>query len=221
MINKKVIVGKREQKEIEFANSIYQPRERNQSNEAKPTPRVISLVEDLKKKQRRWDYKKDQLASKSKSRMDGWIQGQTNSESQVTDSQTLIMLNGLYRSQNPNLHDFRQPVGKLTSVGYYQDESMMEGEGHKRSSGYMFNSIQNDTMQSSKIVKPLDFTTLKGHTIDKVRALRTQERFQKDFIVSQGNNFYRKKDNRDGKGRMLGQDFRTSFKKFDDCSRVQ
>ena len=67
--------------------------------------------------------KNERLAEKSKSRVDSWLQGKTNSAANITDGHTLTMLNGLYRSQNPNLHDFRPPAGKLTTVSYFFDES--------------------------------------------------------------------------------------------------
>ena len=70
------------------------------------------------------------------------------------------------------------------------------------------------------MVKPLDFTTLKGYVPAKERAIQSQLRFQKDFIVTQGSKFYRDKDQPQGKAKQLGQDFRTSFKMFDDCNRV-
>ena len=39
------------------------------------------------------------------------------------------------------------------------------------------------TSSMAKIVKPLDFTALKGHTVDKERAIQSQMRFNNDYIV--------------------------------------
>ena len=42
----------------------------------------------------------------------------------------------------------------------------------------------------AKVVKPLDFTVLKGHTVDKERAIQSQMRFNNEYIVRKGNNYY-------------------------------
>ena len=42
----------------------------------------------------------------------------------------------------------------------------------------------------AQIVKPLDFTVLKGHTVDKERAIQSQKRFQQNYIVGRGNNYH-------------------------------
>ena len=60
MLNKKVIIGRIERQEVEMANSAMESRLMNRSSEdlggsktgPKPTPRVYSLIEELKKKQR-------------------------------------------------------------------------------------------------------------------------------------------------------------------------
>ena len=60
MINKKVIVGRREQREVDLANSMFHTRdgggsidtEKRGTATEQPTRRVYSLVDELKKKQR-------------------------------------------------------------------------------------------------------------------------------------------------------------------------
>ena len=79
------------------------------------------MVEQLKKNKKKKQLNTEKLAIKSRSRMEGWIQGSTNGQKTITDGYTMAMLNGLYRSQSPELHDFRQPAGKLTTVSYYAD----------------------------------------------------------------------------------------------------
>ena len=59
------------------------------------------MVEQLKKSKRKKQLNTEKLAVKSRSRMEGWIQGTTNNQKTITDGHTMTMLNGLYRSQNP------------------------------------------------------------------------------------------------------------------------
>ena len=85
------------------------------------------------------------------------------------------MLTGFYKSSNPNLHDFRRPDGKITSDYLIKNQSGMNSVS-RRQSHQLFrpqsnfssgmNSVQN-------IIKPANFNTLKGHTIDKDRAIQS------------------------------------------------
>ena len=60
MLNKNVILGRIERQETELAKSMMEKRLQNRSSDdldgkktvPKPTPRVHSLIEELKKKQR-------------------------------------------------------------------------------------------------------------------------------------------------------------------------
>ena len=83
MLNKKVIIGRIERQEEEMANSLMEIKLQNRSTEElkssasftgpKPTPRVYSLVEEMKKRQKKWGQRTDKLAVKSKSRIDTWV----------------------------------------------------------------------------------------------------------------------------------------------------
>ena len=68
------------------------------------------------------------------------------------------------------------------------------------------------------IVKPNEFTTFKGHIIDRERALQSQQRFQKGHIVQSGSTYLRGSPILNYGERHLdvvkdcGAGFRTSFK---------
>ena len=121
------------------------------------------MVEKLKNSKRTKQLNTEKLAIKSRSRVEGWIQGTTNNQKTITDGYTMTMLNGLYRSQNPENHNFRQPAGKLTTISYQAepyDRSMSIDNKLSYSSQILDHS-------QSRIIKPLDFTTLKGHLPEK------------------------------------------------------
>ena len=56
------------------------------------------MVEKLKNSKRTKQLNTEKLAIKSRSRVEGWIQGTTNNQKTITDGYTMTMLNGLYRS---------------------------------------------------------------------------------------------------------------------------
>ena len=98
-------------------------------------------------------------------------------------------------------------------------------------------AIENNTNQYSNllrggqafsndmnIVKPNEFTTFKGHIIDRERALQSQQLFQKGHIVQSGSKYFRGSSNYGGRHldvvKDCGAGFRTSFKAQDEVSRV-
>ena len=132
------------------------------------------------------------------------------------------MLAGLYRSNNPNLHDFRPPAGIVSSAIHVNGSQ----------SSKMLNRGQSTSTLNSagaiSIIKPLDFTTLKGHMTDKERAYESQQRYQKNFVVLKGSNYASKGPPpafTDAKplhlSKELGPGFRTTFKDHNEVARIR
>ena len=84
MLNKKVIEGRIQQHHSSVAqsllgNDLTSGKDNNDRNNLQNNPKVLMMVEQLKKSKRRKQMNTDKLAVKSRTRIEGWIQGQTNS----------------------------------------------------------------------------------------------------------------------------------------------
>ena len=104
----------------------------------------------------------------------------------ISNSSVEVMLTGLYKSSNVNLHDFRRPTGKLTQVvkedsaGRRLDSALLmrsRGSPSKLFGGGKSAGTFSKSNASASILKPLDFSVLKGHTVDRERAALSQIRF--------------------------------------------
>ena len=80
--------------------------------------------------------KTELMAIKSRHRVDGWLQEKVapavsdrkSSLQGLADAKVEKMLIGLYKSSNPNLHDFRPPAGKLAKIEGYSENKASEGK---------------------------------------------------------------------------------------------
>lgn len=137
------------------------------------------------------------------------------------------MLNGLYRSNNSNLHEFRQPSGLVSTVSEYVGMNM---KGPRQRESKLFRGKSSNILCTStvNIVKPLDFSTLRGHTLDKDRAIESQQKYHQDYAVNFGSNYRalgppgsflnsRKKS----LVKEVGSGFRTELKAHDEGSRIK
>ena len=76
------------------------------------------------------------------------------------------------------------------------------------------------------IVKPLDFTTLKGHTLDRDRALQSQKMYHDGYGMRRATNYYsvgpplQNASREQQLIRESGPGFRTAFKAHDEVARI-
>ena len=145
----------------------------------------------------------------------------------ITDPSLEKLLTGLYKSNNVNLHEFRRPVGmllnKTAATKNYEDVDIASQYSNLLNSGQPKPGVHD-----FNIVEPKEFVVLKGHTVDRERALQSQQRFQKENIVRSGSKYYstgppvtccgeRHLDSL----KDLGPGFRTATKAQDEASRVK
>ena len=148
------------------------------------------------------------------------MSGSVKNGAKITDPKVEKLLTGLYKSNNVNLYDFRRPTGILTSTNPFTE--VLENTNQYSNLLHSGQALTNDL----NIVKPNEFTTFKGHVIDHERALQSQKRFQKEYIVQSGSSYFRGSPILNYGGRHLdvvkdcGSGFRTSFKAQDEVSRV-
>ena len=153
------------------------------------TSKLKVEIENEDRKENAFRKKTNMLAQRSKSRLEEWLHDQTipgpeinqRSVSSLIGSTTSIgpklksprveqMLTGFYKSSNPNLHNFRRPSGSMPD-GLQERDAFIS----RRQSNQYLRPLSNVGSMSSVsgIIKPLDFSVLKGHTIDRDRAIQS------------------------------------------------
>lgn len=99
----------------------------------------------MRKQKEKHKTKTELLAQRSQNRLDEWLNDQVTQESaggvgplqskrsvstmamsgpRLKDPMVEKMLTGIYKSSNPNLHDFRRPSGKLASISKVDDSGV-------------------------------------------------------------------------------------------------